>query len=249
MKYRNGRKVSPLVFQALRYLTKTGVMTRGTWNELFSKGSLRWKQKQLRLLVEGGILNSHPCDSLVDTFIMGHLGHEMAKEEKWKPVYFIQPQFIKHDETVAKGLWLLERCKLCDGWMTERELKGQKSSTFKLNVCEMGGKYPDGVFNLLGKSSTAVVALEYEKSGKTNWRYNKTIKAYSESGEFRYILYVVESKAIEESIRRGMRYIGDIRLNSRLGFIDATEWKKNPLTAPIRGLSLGKSISEMALKL
>lgn len=249
MNYRNGRKVSPSVFQAIRYVAKVGVITRETWNEIFGKGSIRWKQMQLKFLIDEGVFKTHPCNNLSDAFVMGHIGMEMAKEEKWKPVYFIQPQFIKHDETVGKGLWLLERHKLCKGWMTERELKGQSSPTFKLNVRELGGKYPDGVFKLIGNTSSAILALEYEKSGKTNWRYNKTIKAYSESGEFQYILYIVESPAIETSIRRGMRYIGDSRLNSRLGFIDAEDWKSNPLFAQIRGLSLAKTINELARKI
>jgi len=37
MKYQNGREVSPQVFQAVRYITKVGVMTRETWNEFFGK--------------------------------------------------------------------------------------------------------------------------------------------------------------------------------------------------------------------
>ena len=249
MRYRNGRKVSLSVFQAVRYVAKVGVITRGTWNELFGKGSLRWKQKQLRLLVEGGIFKSHPCDSLVDTFIIGHLGLEMIQEQNWRSVYFVQPQFIKHDETVAKGLYKLERHALCTRWMTERELKGQNSATFKLNVQEGGAKYPDAVFKLQGILASAIVALEYEKTGKTNWRYNKAIKAYSDSGEFHFVLYITENSTIEARVKRGIRYIGDARLGSKVGFIDAEEWKKNPLTAEIRGLNLGKSISELAQRI
>ncbi len=246
MKYRNGRIVSALVYQAIRYVTKVGVITRVTWNELFSKGSLRWKQKQLRLLIEAGVFKFHPCDSLMDVFVMGHQGHEMVKDEKWRPVYFIQPQFIKHDETVAKGLWKLEQRKICKGWMTERELKSHKSQIFKLNVREKGGKYPDGVFKLIGQVNSVIIALEYERTGKTNWRYNKTMKAYSESGEFNFIIYIVETPAIEASIKRGMRYIGDSRLNSKVGFVNAEEWKIDPVGAKVRGLSLGNSLNEIS---
>lgn len=248
MKYRNGRSVSPTVYQAIRYVTKVGVITRETWNETFGEGSLRWKQMQLKFLVDEGVLRIHPCNNLRDSFVMGHVGMQMAKEEKWNPVYFIQPQYIKHDETVARGLWCLERLNLCKSWMTERELKGQGSSAFKLNVREVGGKYPDAVFKLIGRDSTSIVALEYERSGKTNWRYNKTIKAYSEAGAFDYILYVVESDAIEASIRRGMRYIGDSKLNAKLGFVNSENWKLQPHFASIRGLSIAKSINELAQK-
>lgn len=52
MNYRNGRKVSPSVFQAIRYVAKVGVITRETWNEIFGKGSIRWKQMQLKFLID-----------------------------------------------------------------------------------------------------------------------------------------------------------------------------------------------------
>lgn len=249
MRYRNGRKVSRSVFQAVRYVTKVGVITRETWNDLFGNGGIRWKQAQLKQLIEGGVFKAHPCDSLVDTFIMGHQGRTMAMDQKWRNVYFVQPQFVKHDEIVARGLWKLERTSLCTRWMTERELKGQNTTSFKLNVREGGDKYPDGVFKLQGKSSSAIVALEYEKTGKTQWRYNKAIKAYSDSGEFKFILFVVEGSAIENRIKTAIRYIGDRSLASRIGFISVEDWKSNPETAEIRGLNSGKSINELTQKL
>jgi hypothetical protein len=249
MKYRNGRKVSSLVFQAVRYVTKVGVITRGTWSELFSKGSLRWKQKQLRLLVKNGVFRPHPCDSLVDTFVIGSRGREMAQGQNWRTVFWVQPQFIKHDETVAQGLWKLERLSLCSRWMTERELKGLNSTIFKLNVKEGGAKYPDGVIKLEGSVSSVIVAIEYERTGKTNWRYNKAIKALGESSEFAFILFIVEDAVIEKRIRRAIRFIGDGNLASRIGFISVEEWKKSPANATIAGLNKGKSIKELAQKL
>lgn len=249
MKYRNGREVSSLVFQAVRYVTKVGVITRGTWNELFSKGSLRWKQKQLRLLVVNGVLKPHPCDSLVDTFIIGSRGREMAQGQNWRTVYWVQPQFIKHDEIVAQGLWKLERLSLCSRWMTERELKALNSTIFKLNVKEGGAKYPDGVIKLEGSISSVIVAIEYERTGKTNWRYNKAIKALGESGEFDFIIFIVEDTVIEKRIRRAIRFIGDGHLASRIGFIRVEEWKKNPSTAIITGLNQGKSIHGLVQRL
>lgn len=249
MEYRNGRKVSPSVFQAVRYVTKVGVITRETWNEFFGNGTLRWKQAQLRVLEKGGILKSHPCDSLRDTFIIGYQGRAMAAAQNWQCVYYVQPQFIKHDEIVARGLLKLERASLCTRWMTERELKSQNITTFKLNIREGGDKYPDGVFRLQGKSASIVVALEYERTGKTQWRYNKAIKAYSDSGEFSLILFIVEDSAIEKRIKSAIRYIGSAKLASRIGFINVEDWKDNPLTAKINGLDSGQSFNEIAQKI
>lgn len=248
MKYRNGRKVSPRVFQAVRYVTKVGVITKNTWNELFSKGTKRWKRKQLRLLLNARVLKKHPYEEVHDTFILGSQGLEMVESMKWRGVHLVQPKYIKHDETIAKGLLKLEANSLCQKWMTESELKSQKSATFRLHGLEGGAKYPDAVFKLQGKITSTIVALEYEKTVKSGWRYNKAIKAYSDSGEFNLILFIVETDAIEVSIKRAMRFIGDARLNSRIGFISIEEWRKNPMTAAIKEMNKGKSIHELAQK-
>jgi len=248
MKYRNGRKVSASVFQAVRYIAKVGVITRQTWDEFFGKGTKRWKRKQLRLLINATVLKKHPYDQVHDTFILGKQGLEMVESMKWQSVHLVQPKQFKHDEIIAKGLLKLEAKSLCQKWMTESELKSQRSATFRLHGLEGGAKYPDAVFKLEGKSSSQIVALEYEKTSKTSWRYNKAIKAYSDSGEFNVILFIVETLAIEDLVKRAMRFIGDGSLNSKIGFISIEEWRQNPMTAPIRGLSKGKSLSEIALK-
>lgn len=249
MKYRNGRQVSPLVYEAVRFVTKVGVITRPTWNDFFSKGTMRWKRKQLRILLDAKILKHHPCDELVDTFIIGSFGQEMVSEMKWRAVHFVQPQFVKHDETVGKGLLHLERNGVCKKWITEQELKSRRANTFKLDVRDGGDKYPDAVFSLNGKNTALTVALEYERTAKTNWRYNKAIKAYSNTGDFQLILFIVDKPSIEDAIKRGMSFVGDGRLISKIGFIDVEDWRKNPLNAEIRGALENSSIKQIAQNL
>ena len=246
MKYKNGRKVSPSVFLALRYVAKVGVITRKTWDELFGKGTKRWKRKQLRLLLNAKVLKKHPYEEVNDTFILGHQGFEMVESMKWRGVHLVQPKYIKHDEIIAKGLLRLEAESLCQKWMTESELKSQKSATFRLHGLEGGAKYPDAVFKLQGRSASQIVALEYEKTSKSSWRYNKAIKAYSDSGEFSTVLFIVETPAIEDLIKRSMRFIGDPALNAKIGFISIEDWKICPITAPIRGPIKGQSLGEIA---
>lgn len=245
MKYANGRALSPSVFQAIRYITKVGVLTRSTWNELFCNGTARWKRKQLRLLMQAKVLRPHPFEEVQNCFVLGHYGMKLVQEMKWKGVHFTSPQYIKHDETVAKGLITLERNKICQRWLTEAELKMQRSNTFKLHNMEGGIKYPDAVLKLECKKENYVLALEYERTLKSNWRYNKAIKAYSDSGDFNLIIFIVETDTIEQSIKRSMRFISDHSLNIKIGFILIDDWLKNPLEAHIRDLSKGKTLIEI----
>lgn len=247
MKFRNGRKVSPSVFQAVRYVAKVGVITRNTWDELFGKGTKRWRRKQLRLLLNAKVFTKHPYEEVHETFILGRQGLEMVESMKWRKVHLVQPKYIKHDETIAKGLLKLENHALCKRWVTESELKSQKSANFRLHGLEGGAKYPDAVFRLQSKISSLIVALEYEKTSKSSWRYNKAMKAYSDSCEFNLILFIVETATIEDMVKRAIRFIGDASLNSKIGFISIEDWKQNPMTAPIRGQKKGKSLNEIAL--
>jgi hypothetical protein len=245
MKFRNGRTVSEKVFQAVRYMTKVGVMTRQTWNENFGTGTLNWKQKQLHDLIRAKIFKPHPFTEVKNTYVMGSYGREMVQEMKWQNVFHVESKYIKHDETVARGAWKLEMDSICSKWLTERELRALKSKNFMLHGKENSDKYPDAVLILKGESASSTVALEYEKTAKNNWRYNKAIKAYSDSSRYNYVLFVVESNGIENSIKRSMKFIGDAHLNSRIGFITIEDWLKNPAKAEIRGLNKIKTISEL----
>lgn len=248
MKYPNGRIVSPQVYQALRYITKVGVMSKKTWHELFAKGSKRWKTQQLRLLRNAKIIKLHPHE-LKDSFVIGAVGMELVREQKWKSVHFVDPKYFKHDETVARGVWKLEEENVCSKWFTEKELKNQGSASFKLDNLENGKlKYPDAVMKVEGKKNSLILAVEYEKTMKSNWRYNKAIKAYSESLDFSFILFLVESAAIEKSIKRSLSYIGDGHLSYRIGFISIEDWMKDPFCAPIRTPSEFKSLKELTSK-
>jgi hypothetical protein len=235
MKYPTGHKISENVYQSLRFVAKVGVMTRTTWYELFGSGSLRWKQKQLQYLIELGVFKLHPCTHVQDVVAIGELGKKIMQDLQRNYVASISAQFIEHDETVGRGLWRLEHARVCDKWITDKELKMLDSKTFKLNLKGAGDKYPDAIFRLSQHAGGKMVAVEYEKTAKNNWRYNKAIMAYGESSTFNYILYVVESDGIETAVKRAMKFIGDYSLNSKIGFIHAKDWKRDPTTAPIRG--------------
>ncbi len=249
MKYAHGRSLSKNAVEAVRFVAKVGAMSRETWYELFSHGTLRWRQMQLQHLIDRKIFKHHTSKHGHDAVVIGAFGIDLIKGMKWQHVHSIYPHFIEHDETVGAGLWKLEKAGLCQKWMTESEMKIQKSASFRLDVQEGGFKYPDAVFKLQGTKTTPIVAFEYERTAKTNWRYNKAIRAYSEAYDFGFIFFVVENDAIEKTIQRAMKYIGDGRLSSRIGFVSSEDWKMNPAKAELRGLKLGQSLEELASKI
>lgn len=249
MKYAHGRKLSKNAVEAVRFVAKVGAMSRETWYELFSHGTLRWRQMQLQHLIDRKVFKHHTSKHGHDAVVIDTFGVELIKGMNWQHVHSIYPHFIEHDETVGAGLWRLEKAGLCQKWMTESEMKTQKLANFRLDVQEGGFKYPDAVFKFQGNLTAPIVAIEYERTAKTNWRYNKAIRAYSEAYDFSFIFFVVENDAIEKTIQRAIKYIGDGRLNSRIGFITIEDWKTNPASAELRGLKQGQSLKELALKI
>ena len=246
MKYAHGRRLSKNAVEAVRFVAKVGAMSRETWYELFSHGTLRWRQMQLQHLIDRKIFKHHTSKHGHDAVVIDTFGIELIKGMKWQHVHTIYPHFIEHDETVGAGLWKLQKAGLCQKWLTESEMK---SESFRLDVQKGGFKYPDAVFKFQGNLTAPIVAVEYERTAKTNWRYNKAIRAYSEAYDFGFIFFVVENDAIEKSIQRAMKYIGDGRLNSRIGFVGAEDWKMNPTSAKLRGLKLGQNLKELASKI
>lgn len=235
VKYPTGHKISENVYQSLRFVTKVGVMTRTTWYDLFGSGSLRWKQKQLQQLINLDVFRPHPCAHVQDVMVLGEYGKKLIEDKSWVHVPSVSAQFIEHDETVARGLWRLEKAGICDKWITDKELKTMDSKLFRLEIKGAGEKFPDAVFRLSGTEDRKLVALEYEKTAKNNWRYNKAMLGYGDSTTFNHILYIVESGGIETAVRRAIKFIGDSCLQARTGFIHASDWIRDPATAPIRG--------------
>lgn len=244
--YKNGRPFSPRVMGALKYISHVGVMTKEVWGESFFHGSKRWKNKQLKILLTNRLLKLHTCD-LGNFYVLGERGVELAKELKWSIVDPVTPRQIRHDETVGHGLLKLERAGLCQQWETEKELK---SKQFKeVQIRDLGGqsKYPDSIFKALLRGKFRSVALEYERSGKTVPRYRSILWSYNSLTAVSMVLFIVEDETIKKRIKYSLRYLGNVQLLERIAFMDAKEWKRNPVTATIELSTKKTSFEKLSL--
>ncbi|MCB9093502.1 MAG: hypothetical protein H6621_00415 [Halobacteriovoraceae bacterium] len=237
MKYKNGRNISKNVINAIRFVGKVGSMERDTWYELFSHGTLRWRQMQLQGLIAKKIFKYHTSRHGHNALVIDSFGTKLIKEQGWQHVHTVYPHEIEHDVTVAAGVWKLEERGICEKWMTEREMKSQNSPHFKINLSGGESKYPDIVLRHKVEDSKFISAIEYEKTAKSNWRYNKMISAYSESTDFDSILFIVENYGIERSIKRSMKYIRDSYLNSKIDFVSKDVWIEAPHLVNINKLA------------
>lgn len=232
IKYKCGRQVPLNVVKALKYVSKVGVMTTSQWHQHFGKGCFRWQQRQLKKMETKKFLKRHSATS-EGKWVLGTLGQETIEGLKFNPVTPVAPQHFKHDEFIGETLLLLELKTFCHSWLTEKQLKAQESKAFMIRGKDREIKYPDAVFKVLIDGKERTIALEYERTGKTTTRYRSILFQYNGLSSLDMILYVVENDEIKNRIIRAMKYVGGVRLQTRLAFVDAHDWLQDPAMATI----------------
>lgn len=227
-KYKGGHLIPSNVEEALIYMGKVGVMTRETWFELFAQGCNRWKRRQLLNLIRKGLAKIHTCGS-VDALVLTELGKERVKKLSYCCVLPIPPHYIEHDETVAKAVVKLQRSGIFHKWLTERELKSQNFKEYLLENVDGKVKYPDAILKILNRGEINTVAIEYERTGKTTSRYRSILWQYNGLEDISLVIYVVEDLATKRRIKSALSYLGNVSLVDKIAFMDAQDWKNDPL--------------------
>lgn len=228
----NGRKLSSSTEQALRYVAKVGLMSKEVWNENFCEGSNRWKNKKLKILIDNRVFKKHNSD-ISGYYVLGDQGLNIAKTLGWSLVDSVPPNKFTHDEVVARSLLRLEQKNLCQKWMIEKEIKNLNDGKFLIQDQGDQVKYPDAIFEAKMGKNFHLVALEYERTGKTVPRYRKILWSYNKMNRFSMVLFIVENEVLKKRIKSSLKHLGRVALLERIGFVDSTEWQKNPINATI----------------
>lgn len=243
--FKNGKNLSSNAEEALKYTAKVGVMSKDVWAKSFCKGTKRWKNKQLKILLDNDLLKLHNC-GLGDYYVLGDHGKQIAETLHWNLVDPVNPNQMKHDELVGHSLWKLENRKICKNWMVEKELKDSRDG--KLLIRDQGDKikYPDAVFEAFMGGNFHNVALEYERNGKTVPRYRSILWSYHKLNRFSMVLFIVENEVLKKRIKYSLRHLGRVALIEQIAFVDAKEWDSNPMNAVIELASTKTSFEKLS---
>ena len=228
--YESGQPMPQNVIELILYLSKVGAITSDAWIKKFSTGGERWSRGLLQHLQERNILQEHSCNLLNDVWVLGSWARKILNEQKRNFVTPIPPQTIEHDETVGLGMLELMRSGSCELWFSERELKMMRPKDFSLNLGKLGVKYPDAVLAFQKSGNVWLAAIEYERTGKDKSRYERVFKAYSELEGIHQILFIVGDEGTKQRICSA----GKGLLERRIGFIEASEWKRSAVSARIQ---------------
>lgn len=244
--YSNRKKLSPNVIEALKYIAKVGVITKHIWNESFSHGTSRWKLKQLTILLTNKILKHHRCE-LGDFYVLGDRGIEFAKAMEWSLVDPVSPTQIRHDEIIGYGLLKLERSKTCKSWKTEKELKVREGGHFLIRDQAGQKKFPDSICEMFMGGKYRLVAVEYERNGKTIPRYRSILWSYNKMTNLSMVLFIVEDEVIKKRIKKSLRYLGSVPLIEQVAFMSVKEWKNDPFRGTIELSSIRTNFEKLSL--
>ncbi len=243
--FRNGKTLSPNTEQALKYVAKVGVMTKKVWQTSFGNGKKRWQNWQLKILIDNELLKKHNCD-LGDYYVLGEQGLSIAKNLNWSLVEPVTPKQFRHDELVAHTLLRMEQEKVCKSWMVEKEIKNRRDNKFLLKDQGEQTKYPDAICEAYMGKDFHLMALEYERNGKTFPRYRNILLSYNKMNCFTMVLFIVENDVIRKRIKSSLKQLGDVALVEKIGFVDAIDWQNNPLSATIELAKTKTSFSKLS---
>ncbi len=239
--YESGQPMPKNVVELILYLSKVGAITSEAWVSKFSTGGERWTRGLLRHLHERGVLQEHSCNLLKDVWVLGSWSKKVLNEQKRNFVTPVPPQMIEHDETVGLGMLDLMKTGRCQLWFSERELKMMRPKDFVLNLGKIGVKYPDAVLAFQQNGNVWLVAIEYERTGKDKRRYEGIFKAYSELQGIHQILFIVGDEGTKQRISMASKgYV-----EQRVGFVDASEWKRSSNSARIQKQKHWTSFNEI----
>jgi len=239
-KYESGQTIPDNVMSALLYVSKVGVLSTAQWHRQFAQGNLRWRQKQLKSMSDKKLIRRH-TSAREGFWVLNTAGEKLVKETGQNIVSPVTSQHFIHDEFVGESLFILEQKNICERWLTEAELKMGRSNEFQLKSRFKKYKYPDAIFQVQVDDKEHLVALEYERIGKSFTRYLDLLRAYEGLKDIQLIIYVVEENAIRKRIQRAITHLGSTFLRTRIAFTSKAEWQKNPASAKLEMLT-GRSI-------
>ena len=227
--YPGGKPMPANVLSSIRYVAKVGILSTRQWQEYFGKGNLRWQQKQLQTLAKKDLLKRHSAN-WKGYWVLGPRGKDIALKEQCDPVSPVQPTYFVHDMLLGDSMIHFEKAKLTENWMTEKEMK-QDSENFELRTRDGKIKYPDIICEVKLDGEERVVAIEYERTGKSFQRYNDILRAYTSIGSIDLIIFITENREIQNRIRKAQKKVGNYILNTKLAYVGVNDWTADPTKA------------------
>lgn len=232
VQYKSGRPIPKNVLSTVYYVSKIGLLTTAQWHRQFGKGNHRWRQKQLKDMVDKRLIQPHTA-SWKGFWVLNTEGERIAAQNGRTIVDPVPPNYFEHDLTIGESMLNIERSKVCKSWAGERELKLGGHEYFQYKTKEGEVKYPDAIFIVKVKGKEVQVALEYERTGKSLARYKDIMNCYSTYKGIELFIFVTETDTIRRRIKKAQNFVNSEFLKTRVAYVGVDDWGKDPANAKL----------------
>jgi hypothetical protein len=213
----------------LHFVGKTGFITFELWKEYFYTAKSRstlfhnWKE-----LVRRKYLTAHYNERIKNTLVLLRSNKNIQLYFETKPAFIPNPTQLQHDEILLNGIMNLSRAKKICQWQTEAELKMLKPSDFKVENQSQLIKYPDAILHIQVGNRFYAIAVEYERTQKSQSRYGQIVSAYAGMKKIDAVIWIVKTPAIKNMITEQIKQVY-YPLNERpMAFLTEESWKFQP---------------------
>jgi hypothetical protein len=223
------RRYQPPI-KIIRLVGKTGFITKKIWEEFFFSQNMSdsWKHRQWRKLTERKYFKHHLSKRCGDTLILNRDNREILQFVQREPSSPPSVAQMAHDEILLRGMLRLESVIQNIQWETEAELKKMRGSAFKIQIQGQPLKYPDILIHRENSEKKGAMAIELERTLKTQKRYVQILGAYAASNNIGAILFIASSLAIKHTIGELIEKSYFPRKRIPIFFCSEEDWLSDP---------------------
>jgi hypothetical protein len=222
------------VFDGLVMTARAGFITRRIWREFYSNDDIYIAKQQINRLLIKGYLLPHPNPIAKSALVLSQSGKDFLYSRLGS--FYSAPaagQLI-HDEFVLRSVLRLASHGVIANFQFENELRSSGSQKRFASSQRKNLKYPDAQFDILVNGRPRKAALEYERHRKSPERYRDILWMYTANEDLFIIIFVCETQAIFDSLKRQIKRIGTPELVNRIALVRATEWTNEPLNSSMQ---------------
>lgn len=219
--------------QIMQIVTKFGYINKKIYLDHMDNSSKAYKFKTWSELQKHQFISPYnrQCFSK-NYFYLNSAGLKIMRQAGFDPVTKVNPIYFEHDDVVMKFALAFEGSgAIRANWLNEGVIRKYDNSQIYDIFNNSLTKLPDLIFNLNMKNRPIKIALEVERSSKSQARYDVLISGYSKAKSIDMILITHANNYIKESILLSARKLGYPRAQRPIGFIDYKDLASNPTTA------------------
>ncbi len=224
----------PEIIEAIQVAARFGFISEKIFRDFICASKRAMIYRVWRQIRDSGFFA--PMESALGTnsyLKLTRLGKSLALRMSLSPIQAPFIQQLAHDEALVRFALANEKALLIKKALPETYLK---SSPYEFADSFAGAtrKIPDLYFSLNVPDKKIRIALEFERTRKTQIRYRSILMSYAAFREAELVLFIVNDEAIEKTIRGTALRMKYPQRQRPLAYALADDVDKDPTGFPLK---------------